>query len=331
MRLLITGITGFLGMRLFSLAKAKGYDVIGIGRNKSIGEKITAAGGRFIEVDISNEPELKKVFPKVDLVCHCAAYSSPWGNYDEHYRANVLGTRFLAKIALEHSIKRFVHISSPSIYFQYKHQFDLKETTELPSRLVNHYAQTKLLAEKELESFAVKGMETITLRPRAIFGPGDQAIVPRIIRANSLGFFPVFFKDDIKIDLTYVDNVVSAIMASLEADSGACNQTYNITNGEPIELSSFLSKLFANLNLKFKPKYIPFSLGYSGAKLLESLYRNLFKKSEPPLTCYTVGLFSFSQTLNITKARNLLGYTPNISVEEGANRYAQWYLSHQQG
>ncbi|MFK7822534.1 MAG: NAD-dependent epimerase/dehydratase family protein [Oligoflexales bacterium] len=331
MRLLITGITGFLGLRLFKQAKAKGYDVIGIGRNKEIGKKITAAGGRFIATNISDEKDLKEVFPKVDMICHCAAYSSPWGSFEDHYSANVLGTKFLAKLALEHKIKRFVHISSPSIYFQYKHQFDLKENSDLPSRPVNHYAHTKLLAEKELESFSANGLEIITLRPRAIFGPGDQAIIPRIIRANSLGFFPVFFKHDIEIDLTYVDNVVSAIFNSLEAESRACNQIYNITNGEPVALSAYLSKLFKNLNLTFKPKYIPFSFGYTGAKFLEVLYRNLFKQSEPPLTCYTVGLFSFSQTLNIAKARDLLGYAPSVSVEEGAYRYAKWYTSLQQG
>ncbi|NRA44791.1 MAG: NAD(P)-dependent oxidoreductase [Oligoflexales bacterium] len=329
MRLLITGITGFLGLRLFEQAKAAGYDVIGIGRNSSIGKSIIAKGGQFIKADLTDESRLREVFPQVDIVCHCAAYSSPWGSFDEHFKANVLGTRYLANLSLERGIKRFIHISSPSIYFQYQHQFDLHEESTLPLNSVNHYAHTKLLAEKEVESIADKGLETITLRPRAIFGPGDQAIVPRIIRANSIGFFPIFFKDDIKIDLTYVDNVVAAILSSIEAESQACNQAYNITNGEPVALNSFLKSLFRNLSMEFKPRYIPFPIGYQAARALEFFYRSFLKAAEPPLTCYTVGLFAFSQTLNITKARKQLGYSPSINVHEGAQRYAKWYTSQQ--
>lgn len=331
MHLLITGSTGFLGLRLFELAQAKGYQVTGIGRNRAIGNKIIAAGGQFIEADISDETLLRKVFPSVDMICHCAAYSSPWGKFADHYQANVIGTRNLAKIALERSVKRFIHISSPSIYFQYQDQFDLDEDSVLPAKSVNHYAQTKRLAEKELEQFTEQGLETIILRPRAIFGPGDQAIVPRIIRANSLGFFPVFFKNDIKIDLTYVDNVVEAIFNSIEANASACNQAYNITNGEPVALNAFLGELFRSLKLQFKPKYIPFSIAYKLARFSEFFYRNFRKNAEPPLTCYTVGLFTFSQTLNIDKARQNLGYFPKIDVHEGAQRYAQWYTSQAQG
>lgn len=315
MKILVTGATGFLGRRTCEILTQQGHQVVGIGRNASKAPTHIS----FVQADLT-APLPESAWQGVEAVVHCAAKSSVWGKYEDFYQNNVLATRLLAQQALAHQVRRFVHVSSTSVYFDFNDHQGITEESPLPSKKANAYAQTKCLAEQEILLCVQQGLPAIILRPRAIFGSGDTALLPRLLRVNNTRFFPEFRSDDGPLtDITYVDNVVEAIRCALLA-SGTCNgHIYNITNGEPILLKQTVRKLVTDLGYPYHGKRLPFGMVKMYAYLLERFYKVFSPHKEPPFTVQSVGLIAKDQTFCIDKARKELGYKPKITVKEGIN------------
>ncbi|ANY71083.1 3-beta hydroxysteroid dehydrogenase [Paenibacillus sp. BIHB 4019] len=295
------------------------------GRNQEAGRRLSEAGAAFLQLDLASRA-MSEAIAGHDAVFHCGALSSPWGKYRDFYASNVMGTRHVIQGCLEQGVQRLVHVSTPSIYFDYRHRFNIAEHEPLPKAAVNHYAATKLLAEQEVDrAYREQGLRVVTIRPRALFGPGDKAIFPRLLRANDKRFIPVFGSGQPLVDITYVDNVTEALMRCLYADPIVLGQKYNITNGEPIQLWEAMARLFDMLNKPIRTKKIAYPAAYSAASLLELAAKLPGLAKEPLLTRYTVGILAFSQTLSIEKAQRELGYRPLVSVEEGLRRFAAWW------
>ena len=115
---------------------------------------------------------------------HAAALSSPWGKYEEFEKANLHTQQNLIASAKKNWLNKFVFISTPSMYFEMKDKFTVRESDPLPSKFINAYAETKRLAEIELEK---SDIPYVILRPRALTGRGDTVIMPRLIRAFDEG------------------------------------------------------------------------------------------------------------------------------------------------
>lgn len=325
-RVLVTGGTGFLGQRLALRLVEEGYTVSAIGRNTHVGHQLERMGVRFIPLELSDAKRIKEICHGQDTVFHCAALSAPWGAYADFYASNVIGTRHVVQGCVSGGA-RLVHVSTPSIYWSWRDRLNIKETDPLPSKQATAYSATKLLAEREVDQ-AVEGagLRAITLRPRAIYGPGDRAILPRLIEANRGGYMPLIRGGQSMLDVTYVDNVVDALLLAAEADPAALGSKYNITNGEPRLLSDLLARLFALLGMPFRPIPLAYPIASAAAGMLELKARWFARGMEPKLTRYTVGLIGRSQTLDITAAREMLGYKPRISTEEGMKRFAEAWV-----
>ena len=140
--------------------------------------------------------------------------------------------------------------------------------------------------------------------------------MPRLLRANKERFIPKIRKDDILIDMTHVDNVVEAMILAMNADKKYSGEKYNITNDENINLYKTLENVISQKGEKFNSKYIPYKLIFILVSIMELVYK-LIPNKEPVFTRYSLGLLSFNQTLDISKAKNELGYKPIISMAEG--------------
>lgn len=326
MKILVTGATGFLGQRTVQKLLSEGYDVLGTGRNKTIGARIEQMGANFEAGDLTHAPFVDHLVQQVDYIIHSAALSSPWGRYQEFVQANIVPTANLVQASLKHEIKRLVHISTPSIYFEYKDKFNIEEN-EIPSSFVNHYASTKYEAEKLVKKAFDSGLETISLRPRAIIGGGDTTIVPRMIRAHREGKLKIIGHGRNIVDVTSVSNVVDAIILSLKASENALGKAYNITNGDPIYLWKFIEKTFEQLNLTLNKTRVPFPVAYAAAALLEKQAALKPDYPEPPVTCYGIGILAKSMTMSIDRAKELLGYWPNQSNLEALDEFIDWWKS----
>ena len=191
---------------------------------------------------------------------------------------------------------------------------------------MNSYAYSKREAEKLVQSSKIP---YIILRPRALIGRGDKVIMPRILRAHREGRLMRMGDETNRVDITPVSNVVDAIILALEADKKAVNQIYNISNGKPELLWPVLDKLLSQLQLPRPTKQISLKLVLVVAKLMELHAKWINGYREPALTVYGVGTLTMSFGMDISKAKKLLGYHPNQSVQEALNEFVEWYTSEQ--
>lgn len=314
MRIGITGATGFLGSHLAPALVVTGHYVIGLGRNLKKGRRLAKQGVHFISVDLSDLSGLKKAFQGLDLVVHSAALSSVWGAHSHFNEINVVGTKNVIEACKFSGIRKLIYVSSSSVYFDYRDRFDILEISETADPAPSLYSYSKIKAEIAIQG--TEALDWIILRPRGIFGPGDSSIIPRVLRIVQKGWFPMVRQGKIMVDLTYVGNVVQFLELCLHAKSNAWNQLYNVSNGEPVQIVDFLDQLMEGLELSPKKLNVPTWLMKLTAAVLQST-ATVLRLPEPPLTRYTAGLLCHHQTLNISKSRKLLGYVPEISIEEG--------------
>ncbi|RUR17747.1 NAD(P)-dependent oxidoreductase [Legionella sp. km535] len=323
MRCLVTGSTGCLGMNLTRRLLEQGHEVLALGRNKLLGDQLNQMGADFIPLDLKERDSLKTVATGMDVIFHCAALSSPWGAFKEFYEANVVATQNVIDATPYDA--RLVYVSSPSIYFDFKDCYNIQEDALLPQTPANHYVKTKLLAESLIdEAYKAKQLHVITLRPRAIFGPYDRSIIPRILKSEKNGVLPIIGSGDNLIDITYVDNVVDGLILAAHADPRFWGNKYNLTNGEPKTLITILNLLFKALKKPLTVRTVSYSKAHFFAQCLELIHGLPFIKKEPILTRYSVGVLNFGQTLNIDAAIRDLKYSPNVSIEQGFELYAKW-------
>lgn len=315
MRVIITGATGGLGRNLVLHVKELGWDILALGRNKSIG---TALGVPFVSVDLCDALMTREAFRSADIVFHCAALSSPWGSYEMFYNANVRATQNVIDAMLYHGIPKIVHVSTSSIYFNYKDQLNVKEECRA-KRFVNNYAQTKYEAEIVILQSEIN---SVIIRPRGIFGEYDQALFPRLERIAQKGFLPLIKNKNALVDITYVGNVVYALYLAASQDIPS-KSIFNITNDEPKNIKDMFELLSQKLALHVRYRTLSYGTMMGLAFALES-FAHFGLLREPLLTRYGVGLLATHQTLDITHAKTVLGYVPKFSIEEGMERYASW-------
>lgn len=325
MRALVTGGTGFLGRRLAVRLCRSGWDVTAMGRRADAGRELEALGIRFAQADLRSAEETADACAGQDAVFHCGALSASWGAYGQFYDANVKGTEHLLAGCFRHGVGRFIHVSTPSVYFRAAHRMNVSEADPLPARQASAYAATKRLAEAAVERACAAGLPAVIVRPRAIFGPGDASILPRIIAANAARGVPMIDGGRALIDLTYVDNVVDALLLCQSASDAVLGRVYNITNGEPLPFAEAAARLFAKLGVPLRAKKLPFAAAYAAAAAMELAALWLPGSREPLLTRAMAGMLGRSQTLDISAARRALGYVPRIGVDEGMDVFAAWW------
>lgn len=308
----VTGATGFLGGRLVSTLLKRGNRVIASGRQAHILSRFEAQGAQILSFDLAdqNPPEL----PEIDAVVHCAALSSPWGRYQDFYQANVKGTQTALGMAKQAGTKRFVHISTPSVYFRFRDQLNVSESQALP-RPVNAYAATKARAEHDV--LAETTLDPIILRPRGLYGRGDTALLPRLMTAAQTRPLPLMNHGETVTDLTHVDDVVSAILAALTAPPSPGKRIFNISGGAALNLKSVIEHVGEKANIGIRWRRVPTWAALAYARGLEFIANCTPGKPEPAVTAYSVGLFAFSQTLDLTAAKEVLNWTPQIGFQEG--------------
>ncbi|MFM8875817.1 MAG: NAD-dependent epimerase/dehydratase family protein [Anaerolineae bacterium] len=324
MKTLITGATGFLGGALARRLHGMGWDVTALGRNSVKLNELEDAGMRPLRSDVTKIEELLSAFNGQDIVFHCAAFPSPWGGFEKFYQANVIGTRNVVQACLQNNVKRLVYVSTPSIYFDYDSHIGVKENNPLPQPISN-YAHTKLLAEEEIDKGFAQGLAVISIRPRALFGEGDTVIFPRLIPRLRSGRLPILGDGENIVDLTYIQNVVDALLLCAESPASTLGKKYNISNGEPVKIWKLVERICDELGYAHPKRKISYKTANAAAGVLEFIYSLIPYSPEPPLTRLSVSMMANSTTLDISAARKELGYQPKVSVEEGVQRFLKWW------
>lgn len=326
MKVFISGATGFLGKHTVKRLSDLGYTVLAYGRNKQAAKFFNDMKNvTFLKGDLNHTKLLEESIKNVDYVIHCAALAAPYGDYAEFVETNVNGTRNIVNAANSANLKKFINISTPSVYFTNESRKNVKESDSLPLNYSNHYAKTKRLADLIVDEATQNGLPAISLRPRQVFGPFDHTIFGRFIQINENGGIPLVNGGQVLMDFTYIDNVVDMIVACMNANDQFNGEYYNITNDQPIYLIDILKQLFLALNKELNTKNIsPILLSFIATN--SELMSKLTKKT-PKVSKHIANFLSYDYTLNIEKIKNDLKYDPKVSINEGIKRYADWYLA----
>lgn len=319
MAVLVTGASGFLGSRVLERLAASGMLALGLGRDEVRCAALEAAGQRIVRHDLAQplDRALDQRLGRVERIIHCAALSAPFGRLQDFVAANVAATRNLLDFATRQGVGRFVHISSPSVCFAFRDQLDLAEDTALPDP-VNHYARTKREAERIV--LGAPAVHPVVLRPRGIYGLGDRALLPRLIKAAKSRPLPLFRGGRAAIDLTHVDDVVDAVMVALAAPREAEGQIFNISGGEVLPVRRIADEACVRAGIEARWRPMPLMPVMLAAGLMETVALRLPGRPEPPITRYGLGLFAYAQSLDLSKAKRVLGWAPKISFVEGLDR-----------
>ena len=312
MKIFLTGGSGFVGSA-FIKKNAKSHEIVAMSRSSKSDKIIKALGANPIRSSLNNveTSHLKGC----EAVVHCAAYVGEWGPWPVYEKLNVKGTQQLLKIARQAGAKRFVHISTEAALFYGQHMRGVDETYPLALASPFPYSRTKAQAEKlVLDANEDERFETIALRPRMIWGPDDQTILPAVKGMAAAGKFSWIDEGRAQTSSTHIDNLIHAIGLALK--QGAGGQAYFVLDDGQVSIREFLTAYLATQNVDLGTKSVPGWFLRSFSNVVEPIWRSLKFKSAPPITKFTAHIMSRECMLVDKKARAELGYKPVISREE---------------
>jgi nucleoside-diphosphate-sugar epimerase len=320
MRVLLTGGTGFLGRAITAKLLALGHAVRLLGRDFAEARPLLAEGAQPVQADLRDHPAIVAACRGMDAVIHCGARSAPWGSPALFEAVNVGGTEAVLAGCRRHAVGRMVLISSPAVVFDGRDVLMATEATPIPRRFSSHYARSKAAAEALLQK--ASDIHSVILRPKALFGPGDRALLPRVVAAARAGRLPQIGDGQNRVDVTYVANAAHAAVLALTAPVPS-GKVYHITNGEHVPLWELIRTVLHRLGVRASLRPVPVSVAVAAAALMEAAAA--VSGREPLLTRYTAAVLGRTQTYDISAARRDLGYAPLCSVAEGVERtLAAW-------
>lgn len=311
--LLVTGAAGFIGSHLVEHLVNKGMMVIGYDvfndyystaqKEKNLLEVKDNNLFHLVRGDVRNQETLRKTFTDWDIgsVVHLAAMVGVRNSmsYPELYTSvNVGGTGALLDAASKFGIDKFVLASSSSVYGDRKTvPFRETDNTDLPCSI---YAATKKAAEVLAHSFYnLYGISTACLRFFTVYGPRgrpDQAPLKFIDRISSGTPIQQFGDGSSSRDYTYVADIVSGIMAAIDASYQY--EIFNLGSANPIQLVSFIRAIEKHVGK---------------TAIIEKL------PNQPGDVFQTLA--------DIEKSKRLLGYEPKFSLDDGLKLMVEWYNS----
>ena len=316
MKILVTGGGGFVGGYIVERLLARGYAVRSIGRSPQ--PELVAKGVEVVCGDLTDATAVSAACEGVGAVFHVAARAGVWGSWESFYGPNVIGTRNVLSACRKWQVKRLVYTSTPSVVFNGDSIRGGDESLPYGKNWLCHYAETKALAEQEALAANSEKLQVVALRPHLIFGPGDPHLLPRVVESVKAGRLRIVGDGSAKVDVSYVGNVADAHLDAfdaLERGKGA-GQAYFISQGEPVDLWSWLNSILEGLGQPPLTQKIPLPLAYGIGALCEGAWNVLRRRTDPPITRFVAVELAKDHYFDISKAQHELGYRPRVPMNE---------------
>jgi nucleoside-diphosphate-sugar epimerase len=319
MRIFITGASGFIGGAIAQAMKSE-HEVLAMSRSDRSDLRIRELGAEPVRCDLATlEPG---DIPDCDAVVHCAAYVESWGTRETTWQINVEGTERTLNAARAAGARRFLHMSSEAVLWRGQDLIDVSEDHPYPNRTPYLYSETKAEAERLVRAANQNGaMETTMLRPRFVWGPGDQTLAPEITAMVEKGAFMWIDGGRARTSTTHIDNLVHGAKLVLERGTGG--EVYFVTDGEVRSFREFLPELMKAYGVELGDRSMPSAIVRPAAMLVEGIWRTFELSGAPPITRHAIDLMCCDCILKIDKIEKSLGYKPVVSVVEGLRQLSE--------
>jgi len=321
MRIALTGASGYTGGRLLATLRERGDEVRVLVRGSSVAaERLRSMASAVVPGDLADEGAIAGLVEGCDAVLHVAAVYRTAGHLDAYYReVNVLGTERLLEAAARAGVRRFVHTSTVGVHGDVKNP-PADETAPIAPGDV--YQRTKAEAEAlALRYHRERGVPVAVVRPGAIYGPLETRLL-KLFRAIARGRYAVVGSGRSFYHPVYVDDLVRGFLLALERPE-AVGESFLVCGPRYVSQDELAALVAKHTGGRVLPFHVPaWPLQAAGA-LVEGLCVPF--GIDPPLHRRRVDFWTKSRAFTTEKARRLLGYEPQVSLDEGIARTVASY------
>ncbi|ORX51657.1 hypothetical protein DM01DRAFT_1337163 [Hesseltinella vesiculosa] len=263
---------------------------------------------------------------------------------DLYFSINVDGTKNVIKACQDAGVHVLVVTSSGSVISTGEPMVNVDESTPYPPEAIDVYTESKIECEKVvLAANGIKQVHTCTIRPSAIFGPGDRQLIPGMLEVCQRGQHRFQIGNNSSLmDFTYVGNIAFAHVLAAEKlaadpNSPVGGQAFNLTNGTPVPFWDFASKVWFEYGMHM-PKNKKIILSYNASMMIAAVSEFIYNVKalfwdkatlKEGMTRSRIKQAMSSRYFNIDKARTLLGYEPVVGLEEGIKLSIEHYKAQQ--
>ena len=321
-RALVTGAAGFTGSFLAHELLARGYQVRGLVRNPEAEAAVAlaAAGAEIVKGDVTRYDDVDEAIKGCTHVFHIAAIFRTANHTEEEYAAvNTHSVTHVLNAARKHGVERIVHCSTCGVHGDVA-EIPATETTAF--RPGDAYQRTKLAGEMLADAGAKDGLPVSIVRPTGIYGAGDMRFL-KLFKSIQSGYFRMFGSGEINFHMTYIDDMVDGIIPAGEHPN-AIGETFLIASDDFTTLNDLVAHVADIVGVQRPKGKLPIGPLLLAADLCELICRPI--KIDPPLHRRRCGWFTKARAFSNAKAKSLLGYEPKVSLAEGLQRTADWYV-----
>ncbi|KAK6501813.1 erg26, C-3 sterol dehydrogenase [Arthrobotrys musiformis] len=299
---------------------------------------------KYVTVDITDLASISSVVEnaKAEVVIHTASPVHGLGK-EIYMKVNVDGTKNVVEACVRGGVRVMVYTSSAGVVFDGSPLVNVDETEPFPIIPYDAYNESKAIAETvALEANGKGGMLTTALRPAGIFGPGDRQLVPGFITVVKNKQTAWQLGDNTNLfDFTYIDNLAVAhilaasVLLHQHSTTGVTDASVDqrkhldgtsifVTNGQPVYFWDFAKAIWCHYGVYNAGSIV---LSRSAGLVIAGLAEGFSKLMgrEPGLTRFRVKFSCAHRYFDIRKAKDLLGYEPEVSLTEGLRRSIEWF------
>lgn len=317
---LVTGATGLLGSHIAEQLRRRGATVRALCRSGSDTRFLRSINVEVVGGDLTQPEALRRACAGVDTVYHAAARVGDWGPWEDFVRVSIDGTRHLLEAAIAAKARRFLHISSISVYGHSNGAgkvFDESTPLGVNVHRWSYYTRAKVMAEEVVwQAQRDRKIEVTVIRPSWLYGPRDRATVGRLIDSIRRGKIKIIGDGTNRLNVVHAGNVAEGAILAANSER-AIGEAYNCSHDGVLLQRDYFNMIARTIGAPDIKASVPYGVAYNAAFVMEC-FGHLFRTKRAPLaTRYAIWLMGRRCFFECHKIKEQLGWTSSVAYAEG--------------